>query len=164
MSKKILLMFLFSILFFLILSLLSEINKFTILVIPKYEESIVTNTSKLEEIKESLDFECYHAEKGTSNYCIFPEGDFKLLYPSGHSMLPFFEGQNEVLLCNKNFTLVESGIYSFNSSLTTIPIVHRCIQLTENGCLFKGDNNKFPENVTNDQIQCRVEFMIRKID
>ena len=141
-------------------------HNFSIILLPKEHtyRKVNESYSNLKEYREEMGVNCY---KNFDNkiYCIFPDNDERLFYTTGHSMLPFFQGDNEILLCNENFTLEEDGIYAYNySEISDIPIVHRCIHKTSYGCIFKGDNNKGSENITNEQILCRINWLIRKIN
>jgi len=106
--------------------------------------------------------ECY--ENDGKTLCVFPPSNYSLYYPTGKSMTPFLMGENEILLCNNNFTLEENGVYSFDyEAMSDKPVVHRCVKKTPEGCLFKGDYNDCFENVTLENIKCRIEFLIREI-
>jgi hypothetical protein len=139
---------------------------FEIIIIPRLHDVHTNNSEDVEtKVKSEIQVDCYDGKN--LNYCTFPNDHndkIAVLYPMGKSMSPYFEGNKEMLICNYNFTLEENGIYSFNYSLSDIPVVHRCVKLTDFGCLFKGDYNYFNENITTNQIFCRVEYLIRKIE
>jgi len=118
---------------------------------------------KLEEYKSELTVEC-HKNYDDIIYCIFPKTELRLFFPTGQSMMPYFHGESEILLCNENFTLEEGGIYAFEHSASEVPVVHRCIHQNSYGCIFKGDNNVGSENITNEQVLCKVDWMIRQIN
>jgi hypothetical protein len=134
------------------------------LLIPKkhtFENVGNSTNTKVEEYKRNLSIECHRSSEDFI-YCMFPQTDMRIFYPIGHSMMPYFQGNSEILLCNNNFILEEEGIYAFNYHDSEIPIVHRCIYLTPEGCIFKGDNNSGTENVTSEEVLCRVEWMVRE--
>lgn len=106
---------------------------------------------------------CYAGEEDA--YCTFPVEDYRLFYTAGKSMQPYLVGKGEMLLCNNNFTLEEGNLYAyFDETISDVSIVHRCIEKTETGCLFKGDNNNIHENVSSDKVLCEVEWLIRQIN
>jgi hypothetical protein len=138
------------------------VNKYNVFFILKEDISATENATYSNNITDLVD--CFGSDD-EDIYCTFPSKDYRVFYSIGQSMLPFFEGENEMLLCNNNFTLVQGQIYAyFDENIHDVSVVHRCIEMTETGCLFKGDNNNFFENITSDKILCKVEWLIRAIN
>jgi len=138
-------------------------NQYDIYIIKKNSPFLGASENNITIDNMTFHTECY--ENDGKTLCVFPPSNYSLFYPTGKSMTPFMNGEGEILLCNNNFTLEEGGIYSFDyDELSDRPIVHRCIKITPEGCLFKGDYNDCYENVTLENIRCRVEFLIREIN
>lgn len=65
---------------------------------------------------------------------------YKVLFVPTDSMLPTIKPRSLILVEKTNDYEV-NGIFTYRLPGTMITITHRLVDITEDGCVFKGDNN-----------------------